>query len=76
MKEDNIGTENMRNAYRVLVVKAEGKMSLVRPRRRWEHNIKIDRREIRLGAVDLIYQVRDKDQWRSLVNTLVNHSLP
>jgi hypothetical protein len=36
----------MRNANRILIIKPEGKRSLVRPRRRWEDNIKMDRREI------------------------------
>jgi hypothetical protein len=36
----------MRNAYKILVEKPEGKRSLGRPRRRWEDNIKIDLREI------------------------------
>jgi hypothetical protein len=31
-----------RGAYRVLVREAEEKRQLVRPRRRWENNIKID----------------------------------
>jgi hypothetical protein len=31
-----------RGVYRVLVGKPEGKRPLVRPRRRWEDNIKID----------------------------------
>jgi hypothetical protein len=39
-----------RNAYRVLMGKLEGKISLGRPIRRWENNIKIDFREIRLGC--------------------------
>jgi hypothetical protein len=34
------------NAYRILVGKREGKMTLGRPRRRWVDNIKIDLREI------------------------------
>ena len=32
----------VRNAYRVLVGKPEGKRSLGRPRRRWEDNFKMD----------------------------------
>jgi hypothetical protein len=36
-----------RNAYRILVGKAEGKRPLGRPRRRWAHNIKMYLREIR-----------------------------
>jgi hypothetical protein len=35
-----------RNAYRVLVGKAEGRRPLGRPRRRWEDNIKMSVREM------------------------------
>jgi hypothetical protein len=35
-----------RDVYRVLVGKPEGKRSLVRPRRRWEDNIKLDLQEV------------------------------
>ena len=38
--------EQFRNAYRVLVGKAESKRPLGRPRRRWENNIKMDLREV------------------------------
>jgi hypothetical protein len=31
-----------RNAYRILVGKLEGKRPLVRPRRKWEDNIRMD----------------------------------
>jgi hypothetical protein len=34
------------SVYRVLVGKPEGKGTLVRPRRRWEDNIKIDLQEV------------------------------
>jgi hypothetical protein len=33
-----------RNAYRILVGKPEGKRPFVRPRRRWEDNIRINLR--------------------------------
>jgi hypothetical protein len=36
----------MRNAYRILVGKPEGKRPLGRPRRRWVDNIQIDLGEI------------------------------
>jgi hypothetical protein len=39
-------TGERRNAYRILVVKPEGRRPLGRPRRRWVENIKIDLREI------------------------------
>jgi hypothetical protein len=35
------------NARKVLVEKPEGKRRLGRPRRRWEDNIRLGRREIR-----------------------------
>jgi hypothetical protein len=39
-----------RSVYRVLVGKPEGKISLRRPRRRWEDNIKVDLQEFGCGV--------------------------
>jgi hypothetical protein len=39
-----------RGVYRVLVGKPVGKRPLVKPRRRWEDNIKIDLQEVGVGA--------------------------
>jgi hypothetical protein len=36
----------MRNSYKILVVKREGKIPRVRPRRRWEDNIRMNFREV------------------------------
>ena len=41
-----------RGVYRVLVGKPEGKRPLVRPRRRCEDNIKLDRQEVGCGGID------------------------
>jgi hypothetical protein len=38
-----------RGAYRGLVGKPERRLSLGRPRRRWDHNIKMDLREVEWG---------------------------
>jgi hypothetical protein len=65
-----------RNAYRILVGKSEGKRPLGRPRRRWVDNIKMDLREIGCNGVDWIDLVRDRDQWRALVNTVMNLRVP
>jgi hypothetical protein len=46
--------------------------SLKRPRRRWVDNIKMDFRELEWDNVDWIDLVQDKDQWRALVNTVMN----
>jgi len=37
--------EDMRTTYKVLVRKLEGKRPIQRPRRRWEDNIVMDRRD-------------------------------
>jgi hypothetical protein len=65
-----------RNAYRILVGKPEGKRPLGRPRRRLVDNIKMDFREVRWGGVDCIDLAQDKDQWRALVNTVMNLRFP
>jgi hypothetical protein len=61
-----------RNAYRILVGKPEGKRPLGRPRRRWVDNIKTDLREIGWDGMDWIDLAQDRDQWRALVNTVMN----
>jgi hypothetical protein len=55
------------------VGKPEGNLPLGRPRYRWEDNI-IDLREIGWGGMDWIDQ--DQDQWRALVNTVMNLWFP
>jgi hypothetical protein len=61
-----------RNAYRILVGKPEGKRPLGRPRRRWVDIIKIDLREIEWDGMDWIDMAQSRDQWRALVNTVLN----
>jgi hypothetical protein len=61
-----------RNAYRLLVGQPEGKRPLGRPRRRWVDHIKMDVREIGWDGMDWIYLAEYRDQWRALVNTVMN----
>jgi hypothetical protein len=65
-----------RNAYRTLVGKPEGKRPQGRPRRRWVDNIKIDLRGIGWDGMDWIHLAQDRDQWRALVNTVMNLRVP
>jgi hypothetical protein len=65
-----------RNAYRILVGKTEGKRPLGRPRRRWEDNIRTDLIEIGYSGMDWIDLAQDRDQWRGLVNTVMNLRVP
>jgi hypothetical protein len=65
-----------RNSYRILVGKPERRRPLGRPRRRWVGNIKIDLREIRWDGMYWIDLAQDKDEWRALVNTVMNFRVP
>jgi hypothetical protein len=65
-----------RNACRILVGKPEAKRPLGRPRRRWVDNIKMDFREIGWNGMDWIDLAEDKDEWRTLVGTVMNLLLP
>jgi hypothetical protein len=65
-----------RNAYRMLVGKPEGKRPPGRPRRRWVDGIKMDLSEIGWGAMDWIDLAQNRDQWRTLVNTVINLRVP
>jgi hypothetical protein len=65
-----------RNAYRILVGKPEGMRPLGRPRRRWVGNIILDLREIGGDGMDWIDMAQDRDQWRALVNTVLNLRVP
>jgi hypothetical protein len=65
-----------RYACRILVGKPEGKRPLGRQRHRLVDNIKVDLREIGWCGMDWIDLVEDRDQWRALVNTVMNFRVP
>jgi hypothetical protein len=56
----------MRNTYKILVGKPEGKRPFGRPRRRWEYNIRTDLTWIGWDVVDWIHLALALDQWRLL----------
>jgi hypothetical protein len=65
-----------RNAYRILVGKLEGRRPLGRPRRRWVDNIKMYLREIGWDGTVWIGLSQDMDQWKPLVNAVMNLRVP
>jgi hypothetical protein len=65
-----------RNAYRILVRKPEGKRPLGRPRRRRVDNIEMDLRDTGWDGVDWMDMAQDRDQWRALVNAVLNLRVP
>jgi hypothetical protein len=52
----------MRNAYKILVRKPEGKRLLKRPRLRWDGNVTLDLGEIGWEGVDWIHLAQDRDK--------------
>jgi hypothetical protein len=64
------------NAYRISVEKSEDERALGRPRRKQVDNIKIDLRALGWSFMDWIYLAQNRDQWRALVNTVMNLQVP
>jgi hypothetical protein len=58
------------------VGKPHGKRPPRRPRRRWVVNTKIYLREKGYDGMDWIDLAQDKDQWRTLVNKIMNLRVP
>jgi hypothetical protein len=80
MKEGEMGKARntngaKRTAYRILVGYPEGKRPLGRRRHRWVDNITMDLKEDG-GGMDWIDRAQHRDQWRALVNTLINLRVP
>jgi hypothetical protein len=65
----------IRNAYKILVGKPDGKRQLGGSKCRWE-DFRMDFREIGWQGVDLMYPAEDREQWRALVNTVMNLRIP
>jgi hypothetical protein len=63
----------MRNAYKILVGKSEGKKSLGR---REEDNTKMDLKEIECDDEDWNCVAQDWVQWQAFVNTVMNLQIP
>jgi hypothetical protein len=53
----------------------EQKRLLGRSRCRWVNNIKMNLRE-EWGGTDWIALAQDRDQWRALMNTVMNRGVP
>ena len=68
--------EESRNAYRVLMGKAEGKRPLGRLRLKWEDNIKVDLREVGFVPGDWAVLAQDRDQWWAYVRAVMNLWVP
>jgi hypothetical protein len=65
-----------RNAYRILVGNTEGKKPLGKSRRMWVDNIKMYLRVMGWDGMNWIDLAQDRDQWRALVNAVMNIRVP
>jgi hypothetical protein len=63
---------NMKNTYGVLVAKLEGKRPHGRPRRSLKDNVRMYLKEIGWEGVDWLHLAQNRDQWRALMNTIMN----
>jgi hypothetical protein len=61
-----------RNVCEILVEKPERERPVGRPRPRWVDNIKMSLREKGWGGMNWINVIQDRDQWRALVNIVMN----
>jgi hypothetical protein len=66
--------EEKMNAYRILWESQKRPMG--RPRRRLVNNVKIDLRDIGWDGMYWNAVAQDRDQWRALVNTVLNLRVP
>jgi hypothetical protein len=64
--------EEGRGVYRILFGRPEGKRPLGRPRHRWEDNIKMYLREIRIDGANWIRLAQNRVHWRAFVTTVMN----
>jgi len=65
-----------RVVYTVLVGKPAGRRPLVRPRRRWVDNIRLDLQEVGCGYMYWFGLAQDRDGWRTLVSAVMNLWVP
>jgi hypothetical protein len=63
------------DAYNISVAKSGGKRSLGITTCRWEHNIRMNIREIEWETVDWMHLAQARGQWWALVNMVMNHQV-
>ena len=68
--------EEGRSSFIILTGKPTGKIPLLRSRRRWEENARIDFEEIIINAGNWFDSVQDRNCWRALVDAALNVRVP
>ena len=62
--------EEGKSVFKILADSPAGKISLGRPRHRWEDNIRMDLEETGINMRNCIVSTQDRDYWRALVDAL------
>ena len=68
--------EEDRRSFKILTGKPAGNRPLVRPRRRWEDNIRMDLEEIGINAGNWVDSAQDRNYFRIFVNAALNLRVP
>jgi hypothetical protein len=72
----NVAHIGIRDLYRVLVGRPEGKRPLRRPRRRLGDNIKMDLQKVEWGGMNWTDLAQDRNRWWAVVNAVMNLRVP
>ena len=64
--------EGDRSAFKMSTGKLIENISLGRPSRTWENNIRMHLKEICINTRNLVDLAQDRDFWRALVNAALN----
>ena len=67
-----MGRSCRQSVFKILTDKPTGKRPLGRPRRRWEHNIRIDLKKIGTNTTNFVDSAQDRDYWRAVLNAVLN----
>ena len=68
--------EEGRSAFKILTGKPTGNRHLGRPRRRWEDNIRMNRKEIDINTRNWADSAQDRDYCRALAIASLNLRVP
>jgi hypothetical protein len=66
----------MRNAYKILVESPGGKRPLGRPGKKLRSNVRMYLKVIWCEELDCVHVGQGRDQWRALVNMVMNVLFP
>ena len=64
------------STFKILTGIPTGKRPLQKPKLRWEQNIRIDVKEMRINAKNWDKSAQERDYWRALANAALSPRVP